>query len=93
MNSNGTDSQLISGDFDRDVEDMAWNSKGNGLYFIYTDKGVGKLASMSMSGKVNDITDGLGGLSLGRPYNAASFSASSNNRFAYTMETPAILRI
>lgn len=85
MNTDGSGSQLISGDFDRDVEDMAWNSKGNGFYFIYTDQGMGKLASMSMSGKVNDITDGLGGLSLGRPYNAASFSVSSNNKFAYTL--------
>ncbi|WP_127141610.1 S9 family peptidase [Flagellimonas marinaquae] len=85
MNTDGTGSQLISGDFDRDVEDMVWNSKGNGFYFSYTDQGLGKLASMSLSGKVNDITDGLGGLSLGRPYNAASFSASSNNRFAYTL--------
>ncbi|NDV14789.1 prolyl oligopeptidase family serine peptidase [Muricauda sp. TY007] len=85
MNTDGTDSQLISGDFDRDIEDMAWNSKGNGLYFIYTDQGVGKLASMNLSGKVDAITDGLGGLSLGRPYNAASFSASANNKFAYTL--------
>ena len=85
MNADGSDSQLISGDFDRDVEDMAWNSKGNGLHFIYTDKGMGKLASIELSGKVSDITYGLGGLSLGRPYNAASFSASTNNKFAYTL--------
>src|SRR5690606_26784636 len=85
MNTNGSNSQLVSGNFDRDVEDMAWNNKGNGLHFIYTDQGKGKLASISLSGKVDDITDVLGGLSLGRPYNAASFSASSNNRFAYTM--------
>ncbi|SDQ67389.1 S9 family peptidase [Flagellimonas zhangzhouensis] len=85
INVDGTDSKLISGDFDRDVEDMVWNSKGNGFYFIYTDQGIGKLASMSLSGNVSEITDGLGGLSLGRPYNAASFSASSNNKFAYTI--------
>jgi len=85
MNSDGTDSQLISGDFDRDMEDMAWNSKGNGLFISYTDQGMGKLGSISLSGKVDEITDGLGGLSLGRPYNAASFSASDNNKFAYTM--------
>ncbi|MDF0716273.1 S9 family peptidase [Muricauda sp. 334s03] len=85
MNTDGSESQLISGNLDRDVGDMAWNSKGNGLYFIYTDQGMGKLASVSLSGKVDDITNGLGGLSLGRPYNAASFSASTNNKFAYTM--------
>jgi acylaminoacyl-peptidase len=87
MNTDGSGSQLISGDFDRDVEDMAWNSKGNGLYFSYTDQGMGKLASMSLSGSVEDITDELGGLSLGRPYNGASFSASTNGKFAFTYGT------
>jgi len=85
MNTDGTGSELISGDFDRDVEDIAWNSKSNGLFFTYTDQGMGKLGSISLSGKTDEITDGLGGLSLGRPYNAASFSASDNNKFAYTL--------
>lgn len=85
MNADGSNVQLISGNFDRDVEDMVWNSKGGGLYFAYTDKGLGKLASITLSGKVTDIAEGLGGLSLGRPYNAASFSGSSNNKFAYTL--------
>ncbi len=85
MNSDGSDARVISQNFDRDIEDMAWNSKGNGFYFTYTDQGMGKLASIDLSGKVGDITDGLGGLSLGRPYNAASFSASANNKFAYTL--------
>ncbi len=87
MNVDGSGSQLISGNFDRDVEDMAWNNKGNGLYFSYTDQGMGKLASMSLSGAVEDITDELGGLNLGRPYNGASFSASTNGKFAYTLGT------
>lgn len=87
MNVDGSGSQLISGNFDRDVEDMAWNSKGNELYFSYTDQGMGKLASMSLSGAVEDITDELGGLNLGRPYNGASFSASTNGKFAYTLGT------
>lgn len=87
MNVDGSSSQLISGNFDRDVEDMAWNSKGNGLYFSYTDQGMGKLASMSLSGAVEDITNELGGLNLGRPYNGASFSASTNGKFAYTLGT------
>ena len=87
MNSDGTGSQLISGNFDRDVEDMVWNSKGNGLYISYTDQGKGKLASMSLSGAVDIIAEDLGGLNLGRPYNGASFSASTNGKFAYTLGT------
>jgi len=40
---------------------------------------------VALSGKVRTITDGLGGLSLGRPYSEASFTVSENNRMAYTL--------
>jgi len=84
MNADGTEPRLISGNLDRDVERMAWNEKGNGLFIQYTDKGDTKLASMGLTGNLKPIASGLGGLSLGRPYNSASFSSSSNNRFSYT---------
>ena len=85
MNVDGSNPKLVSNDLDRDIEDMAWGNDGKGLYFQYTDKGDGKLGYITLSGKTSVISEHLGGLSLGRPYNAASFSASKNNRFAYTL--------
>lgn len=40
---------------------------------------------MTLSGKIRTVVEGLGGLDLGRPYNAGSYSVSTNNRFAYTL--------
>lgn len=86
MNTDGTDSKILTADLDRDVENVLWKSDSKELYFIYGDKGDNKIASVNVStGEVETVVEGIGGLSLGRPYNAGSFSISSNNRFAYTI--------
>ena len=85
MNSDGSNSKLISKDFDRDIVNINWNNKGNGIYFQYDDKGDTKIGHITLNGKVSTITESLGGLSLGRPYNAASYSVSNNAKFAYTL--------
>ncbi|MDT7829684.1 S9 family peptidase [Pricia sp. S334] len=85
MDADGSNSELISGDFDRDVQNIAWRDNGKGLYFQYDNQGATKLAYITMTGEVSDIAEGLGGLSLGRPYNSASFTASNTNQFAYTL--------
>jgi dipeptidyl aminopeptidase/acylaminoacyl peptidase len=85
MNADGSKSKLISKGFDRSIGNVHWSSDGKGLYFQYNDKGDTKLGLMSLSGKVSVLAESLGGLSLGRPYNTASYTASSNGRFAYTL--------
>jgi dipeptidyl aminopeptidase/acylaminoacyl peptidase len=87
MDADGSNKQEVETGLDRSIEDFAWNGN-DGLYIQYTDKGETKLASVSLNGKVTVVAGHLGGLSLGRPYNAASFSASDNGRFAYTYGTP-----
>jgi acylaminoacyl-peptidase len=85
MNADGSKATSITTDFDRDVQDVEWSSDGKGLYFQYDDEGDTKLAHITLDGKVTVITEKLGGLSLGRPYNAASYSISNTNKFAYTL--------
>jgi dipeptidyl aminopeptidase/acylaminoacyl peptidase len=85
MNKDGSNSKLISENLDRDVQNITWNSNGKGLYFQYDEKGDTKLAHITLTGEVSLIAEKLGGLSLGRPYNAASYTVSSNNKFAYTL--------
>ncbi len=84
---NGSNSKLISGDFDRDVTNIHWDSKGRGLYFQYDDRGETKVGYMNLNGKVSTLAGNLGGLSLGRPYNAASYSVSTDGKLAYTLGT------
>ena len=40
---------------------------------------------MNLNGNVDEKVERLGGLSLGRPYNAAAYTVSKNDRFAYTL--------
>ena len=47
--------------------------------------GMTKLAYMSISGKLKNIVDQLGGMTLGRPYSGGTYSISKNNRYAYTL--------
>ncbi|MDC6389389.1 S9 family peptidase [Maribacter sp. PR1] len=85
MNADGSGSQLLSGGFDRDIGNVQWADDGKGLYFQYDEEGDSKIGHITLDGKVITITDGLGGLSLGRPYNAADFTVSNNGKFAYTL--------
>jgi len=96
MNANGTDSKIITQGFDRDVGSINWSNDGKGIYFQYDDKGDTKIGYIDMSGKVTTKVEGLGGLSLGRPYNAAQYSVSTNGKLAYTLgstEHPADLAV
>ncbi|RRQ48119.1 S9 family peptidase [Maribacter algicola] len=85
MNADGSNSQLLSADFDRDIGNVQWASDGKGLYFQYDSEGDSKIGHITLYGKVTTIAEGLGGLSLGRPYNQADFTVSNNGKFAYTL--------
>jgi dipeptidyl aminopeptidase/acylaminoacyl peptidase len=86
--SGGT-ATLLSGDFDRNISNIQWANDGRGLFFQYDDKGEIKVAHMSLSGKVTEKVNQVGGLSLGRPYNAGTFTVSKTGAIAYTLGTTA----
>lgn len=85
MQADGSNARLLSGDFERAINGIQWDRRGRGLYFQYTDQGHDYIAYIDLAGKVRQITNGLGGLSLGRPYNASTFSVARNGRYAYTL--------
>lgn len=85
MDNNGNNTRLISGNFDRDVQNIYWDDKGKGLYFQYDDKGNTRIAYMDLSGKVTNFTSNVGGLSLGRPYSGGTFSVTGKGRYAFTL--------
>jgi len=97
MNTDGSNSRMISGNFDRSIQNVQWAGDGKSLYFQYDDNGDTKIAQVGVnSGKVESVAEGLGGLSLGRPYNAADFSVASDGSLAYTLggtEHPADLAV
>ncbi len=88
MTRNGSRQRVISGDFDRDVGSPRWAADSKGLYFQYDDAGNTRVASISLSGKIQTLVRDVGGLSLGRPYPGGAFSVSQNGRLAYTLSRP-----
>jgi len=88
MDADGTNSRVISEGFDRNIQNIQWDGKGKGLYFQYDDHGNTKIGYIDLNGKTKVVAKDLGGLSLGRPYNAASYSVSKNGELAYTYGTP-----
>lgn len=84
MNTDGTGVKNLTADLDRDASNPQWEGNGQGIYFQYDDQGDVKVGHVVLTGKIRTIVEGLGGLDLGRPYNVGSYTASSNNRIAFT---------
>lgn len=85
MGINGNNKRVISGKLDRSISRAAWANDGKGLYIQYNDLGRTKLGYITLSGKVTEIADNVGGTTLGRPYASGSFTVSKNNKIAYTI--------
>lgn len=88
MNPSGKNRRVLSDKLDRSASGIQWASDSKGLYFKYNDLGKTKLAYIDLKGKVTDITDDVGGTTLGRPYSSGSFSVSKDGTIAYTVSYP-----
>ncbi len=88
MDRDGGGRKVLTAEFDRSMESPVWSQDGSGLYVKYDDQGNTKLGFVSLGGNVEVLGSDLGGLSLGRPYNGASFSVADDGTYAYTMSRP-----
>lgn len=88
MNSDGSNSRLLSGNLDRDVNNPRWSADSRGLFFQYDDEGNTKVGYISLDGDVDVLAENVGGLSLGRPYGGGQYSVASNGTFAFTLGRP-----
>ncbi|MDX1502459.1 MAG: S9 family peptidase [Thermoanaerobaculia bacterium] len=88
MARDGSDPQVVTAALDRDVEEAAWSADGSGLFVRYDDLGNGKIAFVTLDGRVTELASDVGGLSLGRPYASGDLSVAPGGRFAYTMTRP-----
>ncbi len=87
MNRDGSGSRVVTGDFDRSVQDPQWSADGEGLFFRYNTEGNGKVGYVSLAGKVETLADDVGD-SIGRPYSGGWLSVSDSGRFAFTTAPP-----
>ncbi len=88
MDIDGSGTKVLTTKLDRNVANIIWDAKSEGLYFSYDDKGNTKIAHVNLSGKTKKLADNLGGTSIGRPYAGGSFSVSNKGTISYTYSTP-----
>jgi dipeptidyl aminopeptidase/acylaminoacyl peptidase len=65
INLDGSNMQQISGELDRDPENLRWAPDGSGIYFSADDRGTRNLYFASARGGVRPVTEGTHMLSLG----------------------------
>ncbi len=88
MNRDGNGKQVLTENFERDVQDPTFTADGDHIVFQYDDEGATKIGRISLDGERSVVAEEVGGTSIGRPYTSGSFSLASNGRVAYTHGTP-----
>jgi acylaminoacyl-peptidase len=84
----GSGSRLLTGSFDRDVQDPVWASDGSGITFLYEQEGDGRIGFVDLGGAVRELAEHAAGLSLDRPYTGGQFTVARDGRFAFTLGGP-----
>jgi acylaminoacyl-peptidase len=88
MDRDGSGRREIRTGLDRSVGSLAWSTDGRGLFLGYTDRGVGRIAFVTLEGAVTVLAEDVGGASMGRPYAGGSFSGDAAGTVAYTVANP-----
>ena len=85
MNRDGSDSRPLSEALGRSVFNPAWSPDGSSIAFTYSDHGNTKLGSVSLEGKLTELTGNLGsGSSAYDDYATFTIAAGGNVAFTYT---------
>jgi acylaminoacyl-peptidase len=84
MDSDGGNSRALTADLDRAVGSPRWNGNSNGVFINYDDHGMGRMAFVTLGGRITTYEHNLSGETLGRPYTSGSFSVSENGTYAFT---------
>ena len=87
MGSDGSNVRALTETLDRSVSNPEWHGNGNGIFVSYDDRGMGRLAFVTLNGDVSTFDHELSGESLGRPYTSGSFSVARNGTYAFTSGT------
>lgn len=87
MDKSGKNPRSLTQTLDRTIEQAKWASDSRGLYIKYSDFGDTKLAKIDLNGKVQPITQNVGGTSVGRPYSSGQFSVGQKT-LAFTQTSP-----
>ncbi|WP_077284941.1 S9 family peptidase [Cognaticolwellia aestuarii] len=84
MDSDGDNIKNLTSKLDRSVGAIKWAGKGKGLYFSYDDMGKKNVAYVNLAGKISNVTNDLGGTTLGRPYTSGDYDVTPKGHVVYT---------
>src|SRR5690606_15157052 len=84
MNRDGSNVRALTADLDRAVGTPRWNSNSNGIFVSYDDRGLRRIALVTLNGDITTYDHDLGGETLGRPYTSGSYSVAANGSYAFT---------
>ena len=87
MGVDGSNVEALTSELDRSVGSIQWAENGKGLYFSYDDHGKKHVGYVTLSGKITNKTDALGGMSLGRPYTSGNYDVTDNGDVVFTQST------
>ena len=73
----------LSKDIDNSLSNIHWKENSDGLYYQMAERGTIMLGYTVLKGDHKRLVEGLGGTSMGRPYNFASFDVKKGV-LAYT---------
>ena len=89
MDSDGGNSYSIGDSLDRSINSMAWAPDGRSLYIGYVDRGITKIAQVTLDGRVAPVATNLAQSNRPNlPFSGGQFSVASNDAIAYTGGSP-----
>ena len=79
MDINGNNKRIISKNLDGDADNLQWSDDNRSIFFSYDERGIRKIGQLLLNGEIKNITNDLGGTSLGLPYLSCSYHHSAQN--------------
>ncbi|MEM7779324.1 MAG: S9 family peptidase [Pseudomonadota bacterium] len=84
MDADGSNSRLVTGDWDFSVDGFEWDADSRGIYVQYDVRGETNVARIDLNGEARNVVTGLSGAGFDRPYTGGSFSVSEGDVIAFT---------
>ena len=76
MDLDGGNLRLLTESLDGDAYGAVWADDSRSVFFEYAERGIAKIGEVQANGRIREITDTLGGETIGRPYLSGSFHAA-----------------
>ncbi len=88
MDADGRNGRPLAPALDRSLSHPRWSADGRFVYADYVDRGVTKVARLSLDGKLEDVVSGLAGDGLDLPYSGGDFDVARDGSIVFTQGAP-----